>query len=57
MMRAFADLLAYQIDGDLDAVRLHRGKGRSGSTSVLEMGQPSIVYQPIYHLAGERIIG
>ncbi|MGS1079783.1 EAL domain-containing protein [Pseudoxanthomonas beigongshangi] len=56
MMRAFADLLAYQIDGNLEAVREHQEKVER-VTSVLEMGQPSIVYQPIYHLAEERIVG
>lgn len=56
MMRAFADLLAYQIDGDLDALRQHQEKVER-ITAVLEMGQPGIVYQPIYRLADERIIG
>jgi len=56
MMRAFADLLAYQIDGDLDAVREHDEKV-ARITSVLELGQPHIVYQPIYRSSERRIVG
>lgn len=56
MMRAFAELLAYQIDGDLDALRVHEEKVER-INAVLEMGQPSIAYQPIYRLGDDRIIG
>ncbi|MCH6484297.1 EAL domain-containing protein [Pseudoxanthomonas sp. LH2527] len=56
MMRAFADLLAYQIDGDLDAVQEHEAKVER-ITSVLELGQPHIVYQPIYRSSTRRIVG
>ena len=56
MMRAFADLLAYQIDGDLDAVQEHEAKVER-ITSVLELGQPHMVYQPIYRSSTRRIIG
>ena len=56
MMRAFAELLAYQIDGDLDTVREHDEKVER-ITAVLEMGHPSIVYQPIYRLRDSRIVG
>lgn len=56
MMRAFADLLAYQIDGDLDAVQEHQAKVER-ITSVLELGQPHIVYQPIYRSSTRRIVG
>jgi EAL domain-containing protein (putative c-di-GMP-specific phosphodiesterase class I) len=56
MMRAFADLLAYQIDGDLDAVHEHEEKV-ARITSVLELGQPHMVYQPIYRSSERRIIG
>lgn len=56
MMRAFADLLAYQIDGDLDAVHAHREKVER-ITAVLELGQPHVVYQPIYRSSEQRIIG
>ena len=56
MMRAFADLLAYQIDGDLDAVQEHEEKV-ARITSVLELGQPHMVYQPIYRSSERRIVG
>lgn len=56
MMRAFADLLAYQIDGDMDALRAHHEKVER-ITSVLELGQPQIVYQPIHCLSERRIVG
>ncbi len=56
MMRAFAELLAYQIDGDLEALRLHQEKV-DRITSVLELGQPTIAYQPIYRITDQRIIG
>lgn len=56
MMRAFAELLAYQIDGDLDALRLHQEKVER-ITAVLELGQPTIAYQPIYSIADQRIVG
>lgn len=56
MMRAFADLLAYQIDGDLDAVQAHEEKV-ARITSVLELGQPHMVYQPIYRSSTRRIVG
>ncbi|SDQ54198.1 EAL domain, c-di-GMP-specific phosphodiesterase class I (or its enzymatically inactive variant) [Pseudoxanthomonas sp. CF385] len=56
MMRAFADLLAYQIDGDLDAVHAHEEKV-ARVTAVLELGQPHVVYQPVYRSSERRIIG
>ncbi len=56
MMRAFADLLAYQIDSDLDALRIHQQKVER-IMSVLEMGQPHVVYQPVYRCSEQRIIG
>ncbi|MFT3667892.1 MAG: EAL domain-containing protein [Pseudoxanthomonas sp.] len=56
MMRAFADLLAYQIDGDLDAVQIHEEKV-ARVTAVLELGQPHVVYQPIYRSSERRVIG
>ncbi|MET1023649.1 MAG: EAL domain-containing protein [Pseudoxanthomonas sp.] len=56
MMRAFAQLLAIQVEGNLEAVRNHGAKVERIS-GVLEMGQPRIVYQPIYRLSDQRIIG
>ncbi len=56
MMRAFAQLLAFQVEGDLAAVRDHGAKVERIS-AVLEMGQPRIVYQPIYRLSDHTIVG
>lgn len=56
MMRAFAELLAYQIDGDLESVSRHKEKVER-VTQVLELGQPTMVYQPICRLDGPRIVG
>ncbi len=56
MMRAFADLLAYQIDRDLEAVRAHEEKVER-IISLLELGQPTIAYQPIHDLHDNRIVG
>lgn len=56
MMRAFADLLAYQIDGDLEALEIHREKVQRVS-EVLEMGQPRMVYQPICRLGDPHVVG
>lgn len=56
MMRAFAELLACQIDGDLDAVRAHREKV-DRIMAVLEMGHPRMVYQPVYRCSEQRIVG
>jgi EAL domain-containing protein (putative c-di-GMP-specific phosphodiesterase class I) len=56
VMRAFAQLLAHQVEGDLEAVR-HHGAKVDRISGVLETGQPRIVYQPIYRLSDHRIIG
>ncbi len=56
MMRAFAQLLAHQVEDNLEAVRNHSAKVNRISR-VLEMGQPRIVYQPIYRLPNHRIVG
>jgi len=56
MMRAFADLLAYQIDGDLAALSEHNAKVER-VTAVLEMGQPTMVYQPICRLDDPQVVG
>jgi EAL domain-containing protein (putative c-di-GMP-specific phosphodiesterase class I) len=56
MMRVFADMLAAQIDFDID-----RSKSRTDRIkrieSVLSGGHPSIVYQPISDLSSNRITG
>jgi len=56
MMRAFAELLGYQIEGELESVRAHEQKVERIS-AVLEMGQPSIVYQPIYRISDRKLVG
>lgn len=56
VMRALAQLVSLQVQGDIDAVRLHNEKLRRIS-SVLEMGQPRAVYQPIYRLHDRALIG
>ena len=56
MMRVFASLLADQIDRDLDQQRTHQErKGRV--VTVLESGQPSILFQGIYDLSRQRLAG
>jgi EAL domain-containing protein (putative c-di-GMP-specific phosphodiesterase class I) len=56
MMRAFAELAAYDIDRDLETVRL-RDEKLLRVKSVLEQGQLSTVYQPIYRMDGLSIVG
>jgi len=56
MMRVFADMLAAQIDFDVD-----RSKSRTERIKRIELvlsgGHPSIVYQPISNLSTSRIAG
>ena len=56
MMKAFADVLADQIDRDT-----HQARERAGQinriTEVMQQGQPAIVYQPIYDLGTRRMAG
>jgi EAL domain-containing protein (putative c-di-GMP-specific phosphodiesterase class I) len=56
MMEAFAELLAHQIEGDLVVVRAHQQK-LDRISAVLEMGQPGIVYQPIYRISDRQLVG
>ncbi|TAA28268.1 MULTISPECIES: sensor domain-containing phosphodiesterase [Pseudoxanthomonas] len=56
VMRALAQLVALQVEGDLDAVRHHNEK-LARISDVLEMGQPRAVYQPIYRLHDRALIG
>ncbi len=56
MMEAFAELLSHQVEGDLVIVRAHQQKVDRIS-AVLEMGQPGIVYQPIYRISDRQLIG
>ena len=56
MMRVFAELAAEQIDRDLEELKL-RTEIESRINSVLTSESISMVYQPIYHLANNTIVG
>jgi EAL domain-containing protein (putative c-di-GMP-specific phosphodiesterase class I) len=56
MMRAFADLTAFEIEKEREAGRLHREK-QARIEAVFERGELGIVYQPIWSLAENRPIG
>jgi EAL domain-containing protein (putative c-di-GMP-specific phosphodiesterase class I) len=56
MMRAFADLAAFEINRDIDAKRETDAK-RAGIETVIGQNQFSIVYQPIWDIAQARPIG
>lgn len=55
-MRAFADLTAFEINRELEAVKADEEKRRR-VTSAIDEGQPSIVYQPIVCLETHRAVG
>lgn len=56
MMQVFAELLADQIDRDMEAQRTLASRTEEISAAITA-GQPSIVYQPIFDLAGNRLAG
>lgn len=56
MMKAFADLVADQLDRDLEQARTFDEK-KKRITDVIAGDQPSIVYQPIYDLQTNRLVG
>jgi EAL domain-containing protein (putative c-di-GMP-specific phosphodiesterase class I) len=56
MMKAFAELLALQIDQDLDLTRTHDEKVLRITGAIADQ-QPSIVYQPIHNLETDRVAG
>jgi len=56
MMRAFADITAYEIEKQRDAGRVHREK-EARIEAVVAHGGIGIVYQPIWSLADNRPIG
>jgi len=56
MMRVFADVLADQIDVDVERSR-SRSERVGRIESALSGGHPAIVYQPIYNLETSRIAG
>ncbi len=56
MMRAFADLVAFQIDTEISDIRT-RIRIFDLIAEALATGQPSIVYQPVYSLENSALIG
>jgi EAL domain-containing protein (putative c-di-GMP-specific phosphodiesterase class I) len=56
MMRAFAELAAFEIDRERNLSRALRDKS-ARIEAILDSGKIDIVYQPIWSLAGNRAIG
>jgi EAL domain-containing protein (putative c-di-GMP-specific phosphodiesterase class I) len=56
MMKAFADLITYQLDTNLDGAR-NRNEKTMRIRSVLQSDAPSIVYQPVYRLSDMTVLG
>lgn len=56
MMKAFAELIAYQIDTDLDNVR-HRAEKTERIMAALASQGPSIVYQPTFLISDMLMAG
>jgi hypothetical protein len=56
MMKAFAELITYQIDTKLETVR-SRNEKATRIRNVLRSEAPSIVYQPVFRLSDMTILG
>jgi EAL domain-containing protein (putative c-di-GMP-specific phosphodiesterase class I) len=56
IMKVFADLVAYQIEADVERTR-GRAEKMERIKSTLQSAEPSIVYQPWYRLADMQIAG
>jgi EAL domain-containing protein (putative c-di-GMP-specific phosphodiesterase class I) len=56
MMKAFAELITYQIDTNLETVRCRNEKA-TRVRNVLRSEAPSIVYQPVFRLSDMTILG
>lgn len=56
MMKAFADLAAFEISRDLEATQ-ERDRKLARTRAALAEGQFSIAYQPIWDIAGARLSG
>ncbi len=56
VMRAFADIAAYQIDHELEASALRNEKSRR-ILSAIDSEQPGMVYQPVVSLANLSVVG
>lgn len=55
-MRAFADLAAFEINRDLVIVEAAKGK-RERIGRIVELGQFSMVYQPIWDMRSQQAVG
>lgn len=55
-MKAFAELIAYQIDTDTERVRDRAEKTKRIQT-VLRSDEPTIVYQPMFLMSDNRLLG
>jgi EAL domain-containing protein (putative c-di-GMP-specific phosphodiesterase class I) len=56
MMRAFAEFAAYQIDRELEVVR-RREQAKALVRAVIDKGQLSVLYQPIFRLEEGCVVG
>ena len=56
MMRAFADITAFEISRDLEAAEIVKAK-TDRIAAAMALGQISTVYQPIYSLLSQRPVG
>lgn len=56
VIRVFAELLADQLDRDVDGQRT-RNEKTGHVMNAIASGQPSIVYQPIFDLTSQRLAG
>jgi EAL domain-containing protein (putative c-di-GMP-specific phosphodiesterase class I) len=56
MLRAFAEVIAHRIDEDL-AVSRDKARATEVICAAIAAGAPRIVYQPIYELDGQTLVG
>jgi len=55
MMKAFADVVVYQIDGGSERVR-NRVEMTERIQAALRSEEPSIVYQPVFRLSDMTVV-
>ncbi len=56
MLRAFSEVLAQRVDEDLAATR-HRARAAAVIRDAMASGAPRIVFQPIYELGAQTLVG
>src|SRR5262245_20882665 len=56
MLRAFAEVIAHRVDEDL-AVSRDKARATEAIWAVIASGAPRIVYQPIYELGAQTLVG